>query len=60
MYSYYSVLECYNLFSGIKLSLRSFWFIYIKEGSLDCLDYALVDLVVTGNTKSKEEYNEMI
>ena len=28
MYSYYSIPECYNLFSGVKLSVRSFCFIH--------------------------------
>ena len=27
MYSYHSILECYNQFSGVKLSIRSFPFI---------------------------------
>ena len=27
MYSCHSILECYNLFSGVKLSTRSFCFI---------------------------------
>ena len=27
MYSCHSVVECYNLFSGVKLSIRSFCFI---------------------------------
>ena len=29
MSSCYSILECYNLFSGVKLSIRSFYFIII-------------------------------
>ena len=28
VYSCYSILECYNLFSGVKLSIRSFCFSY--------------------------------
>ena len=31
MYSCHSILECYNLFSGVKLSIRSFCFIYCLE-----------------------------
>ena len=27
MCSCYSILECYNLFSGVELSIRSFYFI---------------------------------
>ena len=27
MYCCHSILECYNLFSGVKLSIRSFCFI---------------------------------
>ena len=27
MYSSHSILECYDLFSGVKLSIRSFCFI---------------------------------
>ena len=27
MYSCHTILECYNLFSGVKLSIRSFCFI---------------------------------
>ena len=27
MYSCYSILECYNLFSGVRLSIRPFYFI---------------------------------
>ena len=27
MYSCHSILECYNLFSRVKLSIRSFYFI---------------------------------
>ena len=30
MYSCYYILECYNLFSGIKLSMRSFYFILLR------------------------------
>ena len=33
MYSCYSILECYNLFSGVKLSIR--WFCFIFAGCLD-------------------------
>ena len=29
MYSYYSILECYNLFSGVELSIR--WFCFISK-----------------------------
>ena len=29
MYGYYSILECYNLFAGVKLSLRSFCLISV-------------------------------
>ena len=29
MKSCYSILECYNLFSGVKLSIRSFCFIVV-------------------------------
>ena len=28
MYSYHSILECYNRLSGVKLSRRSFCFIH--------------------------------
>ena len=31
-YSCYSILECYNLFSGVKLSIRSFCFIPSTQG----------------------------
>ena len=27
VYCYHSILECYNLFSGVRLSIRSFCFI---------------------------------
>ena len=27
VYSHHSILECYNLFSGVKLSMRSFFVI---------------------------------
>ena len=30
MYSCHSILECYNLFFGVKLSIRSFCFIIIE------------------------------
>ena len=33
MYSCHSIQECYNLFSGVKLSIRSFCFI-IKQMAL--------------------------
>ena len=29
MHSCHSILECYNLFSGVDLSIRSFGFIYL-------------------------------
>ena len=35
MYSCHSILECYNLFSGVKLSIRSFCFI------IKFIDFAL-------------------
>ena len=31
MYTCHSILECYNLFSGVKLSIRSFCFISKNE-----------------------------
>ena len=33
MYCCHSVLEYYNLFSGVKLSIRSFCFIFIATGA---------------------------
>ena len=30
VYSDHSILECYNLFSGVELSMRSFFVIYLK------------------------------
>ena len=32
MYGCHSIRECYNLFSGVKLSIRSFCFILALEG----------------------------
>ena len=29
VYSDHSILECYNLFSGVELSMRSFFVIYV-------------------------------
>ena len=31
MYSFHSILECCNLFSGVKLSIRSFCFIFMQS-----------------------------
>ena len=31
VYSDHSILECYNLFSGVELSMRSFFVIYVKK-----------------------------
>ena len=42
MYSCYSILECYNLFSGVKLSTRSFCFISVIPNS------KLKDLITKG------------
>ena len=33
MYSSHSVLECYNLFPGVKLSIRSFCFVVRIKGT---------------------------
>ena len=30
MYCCHSILECYNLFSGVKLSIRSFCFVSLS------------------------------
>ena len=35
VYSYYSIPECYNLFSGVKLSVRSFCFIHENKNVRD-------------------------
>ena len=32
VYSDHSILECYNLFSGVELSMRSFFVIYVIDG----------------------------
>ena len=32
VYSDHSILECYNLFSGVELSMRSFFVIFIIAG----------------------------
>ena len=40
MYSSRSILECYNLFSGVQLSTRSFCF--ITEGFLIFLLFSIV------------------
>ena len=46
MYSCDSILECYNLFSGIKLSMRSFCFIYLEGGSAGgCLQNHIEDFL---------------
>ena len=34
MYSCHSILECYNLVSGVKLSIRSFCFISVDSVDL--------------------------
>ena len=34
VYSDHSILECYNLFSGVELSMRSFFVIYLEEDDL--------------------------
>ena len=34
VYSDHSILECYNLFSGVELSMRSFFVIIIIIGAL--------------------------
>ena len=42
MYSYHSILECYNLFSGDGLSMRSFRFIIeavIFRKKIHCLSF---------------------
>ena len=31
VYSDHSILECYNLFSGVELSMRSFFVISVSE-----------------------------
>ena len=31
VYSDHSILECYNLFSGVELSMRSFFVIFKKK-----------------------------
>ena len=37
MYSCHSILECYNLFSGVRLSMRSFCFIPGTVGRISLL-----------------------
>ena len=34
VYSDHSILECYNLFSGVELSMRSFFVIYLGRERL--------------------------
>ena len=37
VYSHHSILECYNLFSGVELSMRSFFVILNKNKKLGVL-----------------------
>ena len=37
VYSDHSILECYNLFSGVELSMRSFFVIIIAGGCIGVL-----------------------
>ena len=46
MYGCHSILECYNLFSGVKLSIRSFCFVFVS-GMGFSVDGSLVPSILT-------------
>ena len=46
VYSDHSILECYNLFSGVELSMRSFFVIIIIEGTTQS-DHRLITVQTT-------------
>ena len=51
MYSYHSILECYSLFSGVKLSTRSFCFYFVHHcqvGELLLFPWVMVCLITSG------------
>ena len=47
MYSCHSILECYNLFSGVKLSTRSFCFISVDKR--DYIDVWIIKITIKTN-----------
>ena len=50
MFSCYSVLACYNLFSGVKLSIRSGCFISVKGNNSYILnDFRFIALLCTSS-----------
>ena len=51
VYSDHSILECYNLFSGVELSMRSFFVITFHARNF-CIAY---NLISTMNHYSKSE-----
>ena len=47
VYSDHSILECYNLFSGVELSMRSFFVIIdYKESWKDLIEHLQIDCLV--------------
>ena len=46
VYSDHSILECYNLFSGVELSMRSFFVISIQCNFFERVDLAFALLYV--------------
>ena len=55
VYSDHSILECYNLFSGVELSMRSFFVIFINPTVVDfhhpLLDHVCCKLLHDQNFK---------
>ena len=51
VYSDHSILECYNLFSGVELSMRSFFVILIKSPALANDYWTIINTTVTEGSK---------
>ena len=45
VYSDHSILECYNLFSGVELSMRSFFVISVVTGARIVAQYIMTNSV---------------
>ena len=51
VYSDHSILECYNLFSGVELSMRSFFVISVLSEGMNWVE-KLPQLLGTGNLRT--------
>ena len=56
VYSDHSILECYNLFSGVELSMRSFFVIYLRSKEFNLSIRMIGSETVTQCEESRHDF----